>query len=216
MKKVFALLLVLSCLTAGFLCSCADGGRGGNITKANLTKLVMADGHLIPGEGLEWGMSVADFLAGQYGSEVLDPESEKFEQHRMGTMPNGWTYYDPPVTVSLKDYGVTAEPDCTFDADGKLNAVVYTVNLPEDDSDQFVEVLNAMCKEADSAENLRLTLGEPKNFSADDAAGIKVVLQWADDADGTYFEINALNFSSNFVVAVRVSTVDLRADDAFE
>lgn len=216
MKKVFALLLALSCLTAGLLCSCAGGGQGGDITKANLTQLVMADGHLIPGEDLEWGMSAEDFLAGRYGSEVLNPESEKFEPHRAGAMPNGWTWYDPPVTVSLKDYGVTAEPDCTFDADGKLNAVVYTVNLPEDDPDRFAEVLNAMCKEADGAENLRLTLGEPKNFSADDAVGIKLVLQWSDDTDGTYFEINALNFSSNLVVAVRVSTVDLRADDVFE
>lgn len=216
MKKTFVLLLALSCLTAGFLCSCADGGQGGDITKANLTKLVMADGRLIPGEDLEWGMSVEDFLAGRYGSEVLNPESEKYEPHRAGAMPNGWSYYDPPVTISLKDYGVTAEPDCTFDADGKLNAVVYTVNLPADDPGRFAEVLNAMCKEADSAENLRLTLGEPKDFSAEDAAGIKLVLQWSDDTDGTYFEINALNFSSNLVAAVRVSTVDLRADDAFE
>lgn len=211
---------ILMCifLSALLLCSCSDSSQKAGtrtIKKDNLTALIMKDGRLIPGDDLEWHMSEDGFLSSGYGSEELDPDSEKFEDFRVSTMTNGWTCYRPLAEVKLKGYDVTAEPEYIFDANDGLLAIVYSIRLPEDSAEVYQDILNRFCVEADQADMLSAQDEDMRDITAEDVLNTIFVLQWENETDPMYFEIDSAHFGDALFMSLRVSVIDTRADEYY-
>lgn len=215
MKKR-ACSMLCACLVLSLLCSCASGPSGTKtVKKKNLAALILSEGRLFPGDGLEWSGSEADFLSGPYGSGELDPNSENYQDFRVGRMENGWVCYSPLAETSLREYDLTVKPEYTFNADGELIAAVYAATVPEGSAKSYASMLARMAAEADGADALRPTIGDARDFTEEEVAA-PVVLQWTDETAGQYFEINSHKLGNTLFLFLRVSTVDLRAAETFQ
>lgn len=121
----FVLSVALS-LAVFALTSCASQPNK-EISIEHFMRAVLAGGVLQPGEGTQWKVDKNAFIKTAYGSELLNPESKKFQEMRNLTGPDGSAYIKPPLDILFKDIDPSQPASVTyiFDAGNKLSTVAY-------------------------------------------------------------------------------------------
>ena len=112
--------------------------------------------------------------------------------------------------MKLADDDMTMTTSYLFDEDSRLIAAFYRVFFLTDSIDEYTNLFNRLCAEVDSTSILRPTNTYTHEFTSETILGNIFYLQWKNDTDNTYFEINSSNFKETLVMGWRVSIVDLR------
>lgn len=175
------------------------------IEKENLSNLIVKDNEIIPGEELDWYMNKDDFFDGLYGSELIDPTSEKFDEYRVGDMPNGMVSYSPPVEVTLKQYGIQMDTTFVFDTEEQLVKALYRAMFPVSEIDTYIILLNNFVDEADSISLLETESSDLRNLSEQNILENPLTLKWNCKNDSCYFQINSVNFQDTIIMDLILS-----------
>lgn len=170
------------------------------IEKENLADLIFRDGKAVPGESLEWYMTKDTFLDGMYGSEVLDPDSERFEEYRVSEMQNGMASYNPPVKVTLKTYDVETDPTFVFDSEGQLIKSMYRITYPASEAETYIALLDNLAGEADSMEELEAEQPDSRDLSEQNVLENPVTLKWNCKDGSCYFQVNSVQFQDTMIL----------------
>jgi len=193
--------------------------------KTNLMELIMKEEKLIPGENLEWLMSKEKFLQTTYRADVLDPESENYEEHRNNEMPNGMISLLPPTAVQLKDVGLTATTTYLFSVDEELVTVVYRAQCSAQEIDKYGQILEDLIQivneneqlliEQQTFQNVADNENEPlvieqKTFQniSDVDLQMLIKIKWTSLDGSTFFQMNSVYFGERFLLDLIVSMSD--------
>jgi len=151
---------MLSLLLCGFVfgfAGCAESQGPDNEVRVNrFMSAILQDGALKPGEGTEWGVNENTFVKEVYGSELVDPESDQFEEMRNSTTPDGNKMITPPLLIKFKDIDASdsATANYYFDAEGNFYAINYGYKFKSEQKDDYEalvkDVLEKITKESDA------------------------------------------------------------------
>ena len=214
---VFAVLFLLSSCSGGKNAEKPELDEHTNSTyyaeiqyeeKTNLMELIMKDGVLILGDNLEWLMSKQDFLSNTYRSDVLDPDSDNYEEHRNNEMPNGMISLSPPTAVQIKDLDFTATTTYMFDVDEALVTVAYRAQYSSEEIDMYSQLLEDLIQTVNENEQLRIGAQTFQNVSDVDLMETPITIQW-DSLDGeTFFRMSSEHFQGHLILGLIVSLND--------
>jgi len=214
---VFAVLFLLSSCSGGKNAGKSELDEHTNSTyyaeiqyeeKTNLMELIMKDGVLIPGDNLEWLMSKQDFLSNTYRSDVLDPDSDNYEEHRNNEMPNGMISLSPPTVVQIKDLDFTATTTYMFDVDEELVTVAYRAQYSSEEIDMYSQLLEDLIQTVNENEQLQIGAQTFQNVSDVDLMETPITIQW-DSLDGeTFFRMSSEHFQGHLILGLIVSMND--------
>lgn len=208
-KRAFVFILIVVCVSFSFV-ACLPEKQSTEtsntiIEKENLTDLILKNGELVPGESLSWYMSVDDFLNGNYGSPVLNPDSEKFQEYRRGEMPNGMISYNPPVIVDFNEYNMQAETTFVFDENGQLIQSLHRFISADSDIDAYMVLLNTLIEEADAIQILEPDQSQECDFTEQDILDDHIALKWNNNSDACYFRISSAHFQDTLILDLVLS-----------
>ena len=208
MKRIIKLILVP--LFGLLLTSCVTEQSLDTkiIEKEDLYYLIIEDGELIPGEGLSWYMDKNDFLNSEYSSGKLDPESSEFEEHRISNSENGPTGISPDIEVKLKKYDAPIYTICLFDEKDQLIKVCYRLYYPSDSVDDYANLLNDLCRTADSFDELLASTPAFENFASTAILESPISIKWHHISQSAYFQINSVNFQNYLIIDLILSVDD--------
>lgn len=175
------------------------------LERENLTELFFENNKIVPGESLEWYMSKEDFLDSFFGSEILDPASELFEEYRVGEMQNGMLSYTPAVLVNLNAYDIQMDTTFLFDEEGELIKALYRLVYPASDINTYMILLNGLVAEADVIEKLEAEQVESRDLTEQNILENPVSLKWMCSADACYFQINSVEFQDYMLLDLILS-----------
>jgi len=176
--------------------------------KTNLMELIMKEGSLIPGENLEWLMSKEKFLQATYRADVLDPESENYEEHRNNEMPNGMISLSPPTAVQLKDVGLTATTTYLFSVDEELVTVVYRAQCSAQEIDKYSILLEDLIQMANENAQLIVEKQTFQNIKEVDLIETPTTIQWMNLDGSIFFQLNSAHFEGHLVLDLIISMSD--------
>ena len=118
MKKTGILLMFLLL----FVLSGCDGKKNIRekvIKVPEFSSINIIDGKMVPNKNFGWKISVDEFLSKIYGSKVLDPDSETFDEGRYWhSEEQGVTTITPPILYRIKGTAVDADVTYAFNEDG--------------------------------------------------------------------------------------------------
>ena len=93
--------------------------REKDVKVSEFSNINVMDGEIIPNQEFSWKISVDEFLSKIYGSEVLDPDSETFDEGRYWhSEEQGVTTITPPILYRIKGTAVDADVTYAFNEDG--------------------------------------------------------------------------------------------------
>lgn len=118
MKKTGILLMFLLL----FVLSGCDGKKNIRekvIKVPEFSSINIIDGKMVPNKDFGWKISVDEFLSKIYGSKVLDPDSETFDEGRYWySEEQGVTTITPPIVYRIKGTEVDADVTYVFNEEG--------------------------------------------------------------------------------------------------
>ena len=128
MKKTGILLMFLLL----FVLSGCDGKKNIRekvIKVPEFSSINIIDGKMVPNKDFGWKISVDEFLSKIYGSKVLDPDSETFDEGRYWySEEQGVTTITPPIVYRIKGTEVDADVTYVFNEEG-LYRIFYAWNF---------------------------------------------------------------------------------------
>ena len=128
MKKTGILLMFLLL----FVLSGCDGKKNIRekvIKVPEFSSINIIDGKMVPNNDFGWKISVDEFLSKIYGSKVLDPDSETFDEGRYWySEEQGVTTITPPIVYRIKGTEVDADVTYVFNEEG-LYRIFYAWNF---------------------------------------------------------------------------------------
>lgn len=179
--------------------------EGMRVSNKNLTEMIMKDGKLVPGNGLEWGMSCEEFLAGEYSSEEMDPESDKFEEYRASEMPNGMFSYMPKVTITMEEYEDEMDMTCIFDQDKKLIKVCYRQMMPVDQCKEYLERMQKLLGEIQETKELEPEEQKDEELTEERILEEPISLKWNHTDKEASLHINSVKFDDSLIMDLILS-----------
>lgn len=200
---IICLLVIFSLLFAS--CTSDNPQNIKTTSKNSLTELIWEDDNFIPGDKYDWMMSSEEFMEKVYGSERMNPNSDKFEEYRYGEMENGMLTLSPPTAVRLKDNDFIANTTYLFNEGGELIKVVYRAVCPGDEIDKYTRTLDSLIQEVDSIDNLT---AQPRDFQSAADAGLlenQVSAKWDNTEYGSYIQITSAYFQDNLILDLILS-----------
>jgi len=189
------------------LCACSSQ-QNKQIKIDNFMAAILEDSVLQPGTGTSWDTNKDQFVKTVFGSQLLDPESDKFQPLRNLTDSDGNTYIKPPLDILFQDIDGTQPASVTyiFDADGKLNTVAYLYvydgaqkgqdgQYVYDDAQmaQYEDALNALLALINSQDNALVLLSDSSapDMSVFDYKNDRLRLTWTTMDASQTLEISA-------------------------
>ena len=112
------------------LSGCGERNVREKIVKvSDFSNINVIDGEIIPNQEFSWKISVDEFLSKIYGSKVLDPDSEAFDEGRYWySEEQGVTTITPPIVYRIKGTEVDADVTYVFNEEG-LYRIFYAWNF---------------------------------------------------------------------------------------
>lgn len=174
------------------------------------TDAIIENDTLIPGEGTDWGVEKNTFIDNVYGNELLDPNSELFEEYRISTNKSGISTVEPPLEIKLSniDEELFTNPNYVFNKDNFLYAINYRYIVEAKETEKLKSITSNLISEL-NATNFKLTMGDEIDIDAFNFEEDMLMLKW-DTADGTQFiRVSGVNFKDRFILDIFISNQQL-------
>ena len=170
---------------------------------------IISEGTLIPGENIVWNMDKETFTKEIYGAELLDSESDLFQEHRNATMPDGNSSVQPPLHVIFEDIDKVSAtyPIYLFDSENKLYCVNYRYVFEISQKDQYKNIANKILDMLTQEKNTLILQRENEitDMNTFDVTKDKLSLKWFTVDQNQFFKMMSVEFQERLILDLIIS-----------
>lgn len=122
-RRISVWLIVVSVMVLLYGCGNSHQSEGKREKVSEFTDLLFEDDVFVPNRDFAWNMSKEDFLSKVEGADVLDPDSETFDEYRyFYSSETGITTFTPLITYEIGGISGEAEAAFAFGGEGLFRA----------------------------------------------------------------------------------------------
>ena len=148
-------------------------------------------------------MSKEDFLSKVEGADVLDPDSETFDEYRyFYSSETGITTFTPLITYEIGGISGEAEAAFAFGGEGLFRAG-YVWNFNEGEEDKVKQAVAVLAEDFNANENIQENPFEIPDLSDKDTAAFPYRYEWQlRDFPQGHIELGILKIKEDILVQV--------------
>lgn len=177
-RRISFWLITVSVMVLLFGCGNSNQSEGKREKVSEFTDLLFEDDVFVPNRDFAWNMSKEDFLSKVEGADVLDPDSETFDEYcYFYSSETGITTFTPLITYEIGGISGEAEAAFAFGGEG-LYRSGYVWNFNEGEEDKVKQAVAVLAEDLNANENIQENPFEIPDLSDKDAAAFPYRYEW--------------------------------------
>lgn len=202
-RRISFWLITVSVMVLLFGCGNSNQSEGKREKVSEFTDLLFEDDVFVPNRDFAWNMSKEDFLSKVEGADVLDPDSETFDEYRyFYSSETGITTITPLITYEIGGISGEAEAAFAFGGEGLFRAG-YVWDFNEGEEDKVKQAVAVLAEDLNANENIQENPFEIPDLSDKDAAAFPYRYEWQlRDFPQGHIELGILKIKEDILVQV--------------
>ena len=177
-RRISFWLITVSVMVLLFGCGNSNQSEGKREKVSEFTDLLFEDDVFVPNRDFAWNMSKEDFLSKVEGADVLDPDSETFDEYcYFYSSETGITTFTPLITYEIGGISGEAEAAFAFGGEGLFRAG-YVWDFNEGEEDKVKQAVAVLAEDLNANENIQENPFEIPDLSDKDAAAFPYRYEW--------------------------------------
>ncbi len=209
-------LITVSVMVLLYGCGNSNQSEGKREKVSKFTDLLFEDDVFVPNRDFAWNMSKEDFLSKVEGADILDPESETFDEYRYSySGKTGITTFTPLITYEIGGISGEAEVAFAFGGEGLFRAG-YVWDFNEGEEDKVKQAVAVLAEDLNANENIQENPFEIPDLSDKDAAALPYQYEWQlRDFPQGHIELEILKIKESILVQVTAGIYATLSCNAF-
>ena len=202
-RRISVWLIVVSVMVLLYGCGNSHQSEGKREKVSEFTDLLFEDDVFVPNRDFAWNMSKEGFLSKVEGADVLDPDSETFDEYRYFYSSEGAiTTFTPLITYEIGGISGEAEAAFAFGGEGLFRAG-YVWNFNEGEEDKVKQAVAVLAEDFNANENIQENPFEIPDLSDKDTAAFPYRYEWQlRDFPQGHIELGILKIKEDILVQV--------------
>ncbi len=202
-RRISFWLITVSVMVLLFGCGNSNQSEGKREKVSEFTDLLFEDDVFVPNRDFAWNMSKEDFLSKVEGADVLDPDSETFDEYcYFYSSETGITTFTPLITYEIGGISGEAEAAFAFGGEGLFRAG-YVWNFNEGEEDKVKQAVAVLAEDFNANENIQENPFEIPDLSDKDTAAFPYRYEWQlRDFPQGHIELGILKIKEDILVQV--------------
>ena len=202
-RRISVWLIVVSVMVLLYGCGNSHQSEGKREKVSEFTDLLFEDDVFVPNRDFAWNISKEGFLSKVEGADVLDPDSETFDEYRyFYPSETGITTFTPLITYEIGGISGEAEAAFAFGGEGLFRAG-YVWNFNEGEEDKVKQAVAVLAEDFNANENIQENPFEIPDLSDKDTAAFPYRYEWQlRDFPQGHIELGILKIKEDILVQV--------------